>query len=144
MTERNNRKTYTGRVVSDKMDPEGPNGVPDALKSAQDVRETFARMGMNDRETAALTIGGHTFGKMHGAGPADAVGEAPEAAKLQELGLGWANPNETGFGEYTVTSGLEGAWTPTPTTCCCGLRRNWPCPHEGAGPRQRGRAGTAR
>jgi catalase-peroxidase len=97
------------------VNPEGPNGVPDAAKSAQDVRETFFRMGMNDRETAALTIGGHTFGKMHGAVPADAVGEAPEAAKLQELGFGWANTQETGFGEYTITSGLEGAWTPTPT-----------------------------
>jgi catalase-peroxidase len=97
------------------VNPEGPNGVPDAMKSAQDVRETFARMGMNDRETAALTIGGHTFGKMHGAVPADAVGEAPEAAKLQELGFGWSNTHETGFGEYTITSGLEGAWTPTPT-----------------------------
>jgi catalase-peroxidase len=97
------------------VNPEGPNGVPDALKSAQDVRETFDRMGMNDRETAALTIGGHTFGKMHGAVPDDAVGEAPEAAKLQELGFGWSNTHETGFGEYTITSGLEGAWTPTPT-----------------------------
>ena len=97
------------------VNPEGPNGIPDAMKSAQDVRETFARMGMNDRETAALTIGGHTFGKMHGNGPADAVGEAPEAAKVNDMGFGWANTNETGLGEYTITSGLEGAWTPTPT-----------------------------
>jgi catalase-peroxidase len=72
-------------------------------------------MGMNDRETVALTVGGHTFGKMHGAVPDDTVGEAPEAAKLQELGFGWSNTHETGFGEYTITSGLEGAWTPTPT-----------------------------
>ncbi|MCG7598242.1 catalase/peroxidase HPI [Halomonas sp. McH1-25] len=97
------------------VNPEGPNGIPDAMKSAKDVRETFARMGMNDRETAALTIGGHTFGKMHGNGPADAVGEAPEGAKIFQQGIGWANKHETGLGEYTVTSGLEGAWTPTPT-----------------------------
>ncbi|QOR38567.1 catalase/peroxidase HPI [Billgrantia diversa] len=97
------------------VNPEGPNGIPDAMKSAQDVRETFARMGMNDRETVALTVGGHTFGKMHGNGPADAVGDAPEAAKIHQQGIGWANKHETGLGEYTVTSGLEGAWTPTPT-----------------------------
>ena len=97
------------------VNPEGPNGVPDAAKSAMDVRETFARMGMNDRETVALTVGGHTFGKMHGNGPADAVGGAPEEAKLHEMGVGWANKHETGLGEYTITSGLEGAWTPTPT-----------------------------
>jgi len=97
------------------VNPEGPNGVPDALKSAHDVRETFERMGMNDRETVSLTVGGHTFGKMHGNGPADAVGDVPEAAKINDLGLGWANKHETGLGEYTITSGLEGAWTPTPT-----------------------------
>ncbi|MBS3939924.1 MAG: catalase/peroxidase HPI [Actinobacteria bacterium] len=97
------------------VNPEGPNGIPDAAKSAMDVRETFARMGMNDRETVALTVGGHTFGKMHGNGPADAVGGAPEEAKLHEMGIGWANKHETGLGEYTITSGLEGAWTPTPT-----------------------------
>jgi catalase-peroxidase len=98
------------------VNPEGPNGIPDAMKSAHDVRETFARMGMNDRETVALTVGGHTFGKMHGNGPADAVGSAPEEAKVHEMGIGWANKHETGLGEYTITSGLEGAWTPTPTT----------------------------
>ncbi len=97
------------------VNPEGPNGIPDAMRSAQDVRETFARMGMNDRETVALTVGGHTFGKMHGNGPADAVGEAPEGGKINEQGFGWANTTETGLGEYTITSGLEGAWTPTPT-----------------------------
>ncbi len=97
------------------VNPEGPNGLPDALKSAQDIRETFGRMAMNDRETVALTVGGHTFGKMHGAGPDDVVGEAPEGAKIHDQGFGWANPHETGLGEYTVTSGLEGAWTPTPT-----------------------------
>ncbi len=97
------------------VNPEGPNGIPDAMRSAQDVRETFARMGMNDRETVALTVGGHTFGKMHGNGPADAVGEAPAGGKINEQGFGWANTTETGLGEYTITSGLEGAWTPTPT-----------------------------
>ena len=97
------------------VNPEGPNGIPDALKSAQDVRETFARMGMNDEETAALTIGGHTFGKMHGAVKLEQAPVEPEAASLADQGFGWVNPHETGFGEYTVTSGLEGAWTPTPT-----------------------------
>ncbi len=97
------------------VNPEGPNGVPDAMKSAQDIRETFSRMAMNDEETVALTVGGHTFGKMHGNGPADAVGAEPEASSLADQGFGWANSTETGLGEYTVTSGLEGAWTPTPT-----------------------------
>jgi len=97
------------------VNPEGPNGVPDALGSAQDIRETFGRMAMNDEETVALTVGGHTFGKMHGNGPADAVGAEPEGAGLADQGLGWANSHETGLGEYAITSGLEGAWTPTPT-----------------------------
>lgn len=97
------------------VNPEGPNGVPDAMKSAQDVRETFKRMAMNDEETVALTVGGHTFGKMHGNGPEDAVGMEPEGAGLAEMGFGWVNSNETGLGQFTVTSGLEGAWTPTPT-----------------------------
>ena len=98
------------------VNPQGPNGLPDAQKSAYDIRETFGNMGMNDRETVALTVGGHTFGKMHGNGSEDAVGEAPEGARIHEQGLGWSNSNETGLGEYTVTSGLEGAWTPTPIT----------------------------
>ena len=97
------------------VNPEGPNGVADALKSAQDIRETFGRMAMNDEETVALTVGGHTFGKMHGAVTPDHHGPEPEAASLAEQGLGWANSHEKGLGEYTLTSGLEGAWTPTPT-----------------------------
>ncbi|MFN3254914.1 MAG: catalase/peroxidase HPI [Ilumatobacter sp.] len=97
------------------VNPEGPNGVADALKSAQDIRETFGRMAMNDEETVALTVGGHTFGKMHGATTPDKHGPEPEAASLADQGFGWANSHETGFGEYTLTSGLEGAWTPTPT-----------------------------
>jgi catalase-peroxidase len=97
------------------VNPEGPNGIPDAMKSAQDIRETFGRMAMNDEETVALTIGGHTFGKMHGAVSPDMHGPEPEAASIADQGIGWANSHETGFGEYTLTSGLEGAWTPTPT-----------------------------
>ena len=97
------------------VNPEGPNGVADAMKSAQDIRETFSRMAMNDEETVALAVGGHTFGKMHGAATPDHHGPEPEGGGLAEQGLGWANSHETGFGEYTLTSGLEGAWTPTPT-----------------------------
>jgi catalase-peroxidase len=97
------------------VNPEGPNGVPDALAQAQDVRETFKRMGMNDEETVALTVGGHTFGKMHGAGPADLVGAEPEKGMMEDQGLGWTSKHGTGKGADTVTSGLEGAWTPTPT-----------------------------
>ncbi len=96
------------------VNPEGPNGVPDAMKSAHDIRETFGRMAMNDRETVALVVGGHTFGKMHGNGPDSAVGVEPEGAPIHQQGLGWTNEHETGLGEFTITSGLEGAWTPTP------------------------------
>ncbi|WP_370327619.1 catalase/peroxidase HPI [Euzebya sp.] len=96
------------------VNPEGPNGIPDAAKSAQDIRETFTRMAMNDTETVALLIGGHTFGKMHGASKPEFHGPEPESAGFADQGLGWTNSHETGFGEYTLTSGLEGAWTPTP------------------------------
>jgi len=97
------------------VNPEGVNGKPDPLKTAQQVRETFARMAMNDEETVALTAGGHTVGKAHGNGDASKLGPSPEAADLTEQGLGWHNPNKSGKGRYTVTSGLEGAWTTHPT-----------------------------
>ena len=98
------------------VNPEGPAGSADALKSARDMRETFARMGMNDEETVALTAGGHTFGKAHGAGDASKVGAAPEGADIAQQGLGWQSGHESGMGDHTITSGLEGAWTPTPIT----------------------------
>ena len=98
------------------VNPEGPNGNPDPLKSAVDIRETFLRMAMNDVETAALIVGGHTFGKTHGNGDAELVGPEPEAAPLEEQGLGWKNPSGTGVGADAITSGLEGIWTTTPTT----------------------------
>jgi len=97
------------------VNPEGPGGQPDTLASGRDVRETFARMAMNDYETVALTCGGHTFGKCHGAGPATHVGPAPEAASLDEQGLGWKSSYGSGKGGDQIGSGLEGSWTPTPT-----------------------------
>ncbi len=98
------------------VNPEGPGGNPDALQSGRDIRETFARMGMNDEETAALTAGGHTFGKAHGAGDASLVGAEPEGADIAQQGFGWQSGHESGMGDHTITSGIEGAWTPTPIT----------------------------
>ena len=96
------------------VNPEGPNGQPDALGSARDIRETFARMAMNDEETVALTAGGHTFGKAHGAVDAKHLGHEPERGDIEHMGLGWVNSFETGHGVHTTTSGIEGAWTKNP------------------------------
>ena len=118
-------KRYSGeRVLEDPLaavqmgliyvNPEGPNGNADPMQSARDIRETFARMAMNDEETVALTAGGHTFGKCHGAGDASKVGAEPEGSDISQQGLGWQSGHESGMGDHTITSGLEGPWTPTP------------------------------
>ncbi|MEV6180636.1 catalase/peroxidase HPI [Streptomyces sp. NPDC052016] len=106
------------------VNPEGPNGNPDPIAAARDIRETFRRMAMNDEETVALIAGGHTFGKTHGAGPADHVGNDPEAASLEEQGLGWKSTYGTGKGGDTITSGLEVTWTATPTQWSNGFFKN--------------------
>ncbi|MER7775320.1 catalase/peroxidase HPI [Streptomyces sp. NPDC096191] len=106
------------------VNPEGPNGNPDPIAAARDIRETFRRMAMNDEETVALIAGGHTFGKTHGAGPADAVGDDPEAASMEQQGLGWKSTHGTGKGGDAITSGLEVTWTTTPTQWSNGFFKN--------------------
>ncbi|MGN9820733.1 catalase/peroxidase HPI [Streptomyces sp. SD11] len=106
------------------VNPEGPNGNPDPLASARDIRETFRRMAMNDEETVALIAGGHTFGKTHGAGPSESVGDDPEAASFEEQGLGWKSTYGSGKGGDTITSGLEVTWTSTPTQWSNGFFKN--------------------
>lgn len=98
------------------VNPEGPDGKPDPVASGRDIRETFGRMAMNDEETVALVAGGHTFGKAHGAGPANHVGFEPEGAEIEHQGLGWVSTFESGMAGHTITSGIEGAWKPNPTT----------------------------
>ncbi len=123
------------------VNPEGPNGIPDPLGSARDIRETFARMAMNDEETVALTAGGHTFGKAHGAGDPELVGPEPEGSPMQQMGLGWKNAFESGIAEHATTSGVEGAWTPTPTKWDMSyfdmlLGYDWELTHSPAGAQQ--------
>ena len=123
------------------VNPEGPAGVPDPLASARDIRETFARMAMNDEETVALIVGGHTFGKTHGAVSPDYIGPEPEAAPIEQQGLGWKNSAGTGNGPFTLTSGLEGAWTNEPTKWDNGFLENlyryeWELTESPAGAKQ--------
>jgi catalase-peroxidase len=123
------------------VNPEGPDGNPDPLASAKDIRETFARMAMNDEETVALIAGGHTFGKSHGAANATNVGREPEGASIEEQGMGWKNSFASGKGGHTITSGIEGAWKPNPTTWDNGyfetlLRFDWKLTKSPAGAHQ--------
>ncbi|WP_138416238.1 catalase/peroxidase HPI [Sinomonas gamaensis] len=123
------------------VNPEGPQGNPDPLAAAHDIRETFRRMAMNDEETVALIAGGHTFGKTHGAVKAENLGPEPEAAPIEQMGLGWKNFAGTGNGEYTLTSGLEGAWTKEPTKWDNGFYENlfeyeWELTESPAGAKQ--------
>ncbi len=123
------------------VNPEGPNGNPDPVASARDIRETFGRMAMNDEETVALIVGGHTFGKTHGAHSSEYVGPEPEAAPLEQQGLGWKNAYGSGKGGDTVTSGLEGAWTSDPTKWDNGFleglyKHNWELSDSPAGAKQ--------
>ncbi len=123
------------------VNPEGPGGDPDPLKAAHDIRETFARMAMNDEETVALIVGGHTFGKTHGAAPADDIGPEPEGALIEDQGIGWKNTHGCGHSGDTITSGLEGAWTNNPTTWDNGFLENlfnyeWELTESPAGAKQ--------
>lgn len=123
------------------VNPEGPDGKPDPVASGRDVRDTFARMGMDDDETVALIAGGHTFGKAHGAGDPKLVGPEPEAATIEEMGLGWTNTLGSGRGAHTTTSGIEGAWKPNPTTWDMGyfttlFKYDWELVQSPAGAKQ--------
>ena len=123
------------------VNPEGPNGTPDPVASGRDIRETFARMAMNDEETVALVAGGHTFGKAHGAGDPTLVGAEPEGSSIVEMGLGWRNAFGTGVAGHSTTSGIEGAWKPNPTTWDMGyfkvlFKYDWDLVHSPAGAQQ--------
>ena len=126
------------------VNPQGPNGNPDPVASGRDVRETFARMAMNDEETVALVAGGHTFGKCHGAGDAALVGPEPEAAPVEEQGLGWKSSFGSGKGSDAITSGIEGAWKPNPTKWDMGYLKSDVQVRVGAGEEPGRRAPVAR